>query len=111
MLFKLAVNVAVTLLPLRDTVQLLPEMLLQLPVQPPKPKPEFVGVAVSVTLGAWGKEAVQVPGQLMPAGVLVTVPLPGPATFTVTWEAPGTRPWQPTRNTISPAQSAAPTMR
>jgi len=49
---------------------------------PPKPvnwNPE-AAVAVSVTVVPGPKLAVQVVGQLMPAGVLVTVPLPDTAT-------------------------------
>ena len=91
MLCKLAVNVAVTLLPLTETVQLLPETLLQPPVQPPKPNPG-PGVAVSVTLGTLGNDAEQVLGQLMPVGMLATTPDPGPARFTVIWDAPCTNP-------------------
>ena len=45
------------------------------PLQPLKVK--FVpGVSVSVTFVLIGKAAIQVPGQLIPAGVLVTVPVP-----------------------------------
>jgi len=43
------------------------------------------GVAVNTTTVPLGKLAVQLPGQLTPAGVLVTVPPPVPALCTVSW--------------------------
>jgi len=52
------------------------------PPNPAKLKPE-VAVAVRVTVVPELNFAVQVPGQLMPAGLLVTVPLP--VTVTVNW--------------------------
>jgi hypothetical protein len=94
MLCKLAVKVAVTSLPPKDTVQVLlcfPHELTPDPDHPPKPNPA-AGVAVKVTCGLPVKFAEQVPGQLMPAGVLVMVPVPAPATFTVNWETPFTSP-------------------
>jgi hypothetical protein len=102
-LCRLAVKVAVTLLPSSKTVQLLPAAVQ--PVQPPKPKLLFAGVAVSTTLGWPVKFAEQVPGQLMPAGELVTVPLPAPSTVTVSWETPLTRPWHPPSAITSTAQA------
>jgi hypothetical protein len=54
---------------------------LQSPVKPEKVDPE-AGAAVSVTVVPLSKLALQVDGQLIPAGVLVTVP--GPETATVT---------------------------
>jgi len=36
--------------------------------------------------------AEQLGGQLIPGGLLVTVPLPGPPTLTVSCETPFTRP-------------------
>src|SRR5919197_6728174 len=48
------------------------------PLQPVKTEPG-VGVAVRVTMVPYGKTAEQVPPQSMPAGALVTVPLPVPA--------------------------------
>ena len=49
------------------------------PVQPANSEPAFAD-ALSVTLAGAGKDALQVPGQLMPAGELVTVPSPTTAT-------------------------------
>jgi hypothetical protein len=48
---------------------------LQAPPQPLKPKP-FAGAAVSVTWAPGAKLALQLDGQLIPEGELVTVPLP-----------------------------------
>lgn len=48
---------------------------LHAPVHAPKPYP-LPGTAVRVTCEFWGKLAEHVPGQLMPAGLLVTVPCP-----------------------------------
>ena len=57
------------------------------PVQPPPLQPLKVepaaGAAVSVTAVPLVKLAAQVAPQLMPAGELVTVPLPAPAGLTV----------------------------
>ena len=55
---------------------------LQAPLQPAKYAP-FAGTAVSFTTLPDAKEAVQVPGQLIPAGLLVTVPVPVPARLTL----------------------------
>ena len=54
----------------------------QAPLQPEKDDPE-VAVGVSVTDVPLSYGATQVPGQLMPAGLLVTVPEPEPAFVTV----------------------------
>ena len=55
---------------------------LQAPVQPAKV--EFgAGAAVSVTAVPGAKPAAQVVPQLMPAGLLVTVPVPVPEEVTV----------------------------
>jgi len=48
---------------------------LQAPAKPPKLKPE-PAVAVNVTDVPEAKLAVQAEGQLIPAGLLTTVPLP-----------------------------------
>jgi hypothetical protein len=52
------------------------------PLQPVKVEP-VAGVAVSVTAVPLAKLAAQVAGQLMPAGTLVTVPVPVPALVSV----------------------------
>jgi len=52
------------------------------PLQPLKVEPA-AGAAVSVTAVPLGKLAEQVAPQVMPAGELVTVPLPVPALLTV----------------------------
>lgn len=78
-------NVAVTLLPaVIVTVQVLvPE---QAPDQPEKLSPAD-GVAVSVTIVPYENVVEQVPGQEMPAGELVTVPLPLTLTESVSGSA------------------------
>jgi hypothetical protein len=55
------------------------------PLQPTKIEPD-VAAAVSVTELPVGNEALQVSPQLMPAGLLVTVPVPPPAFVTVSVE-------------------------
>ena len=52
------------------------------PVQPLKVEP-MAGMAVSITTVPLAKLAEQVAPQVMPAGALVTVPLPVPALETV----------------------------
>jgi len=54
----------------------------QAPLQPVKVEPA-AGVAPRVTDAPLAKLAEQVVGQLMPAGVLVTVPVPVPASVRV----------------------------
>jgi hypothetical protein len=54
----------------------------QAPYHPPKVESEL-GVAVSVTDVPLGKSALQVAGQLIPAGLLMTVPAPAPSFCTV----------------------------
>src|SRR4029078_10062927 len=57
------------------------------PLQPPPLKPlnvdSLVGVAVSVTLVPVANSAAHVPGQEIPLGLLVTMPMPPPPTVTV----------------------------
>jgi hypothetical protein len=54
----------------------------QEPDHPSKVEPDS-GVSVNTTAVPLGKLAVQVPGQLIPAGLLVTIPEPVPALATV----------------------------
>jgi hypothetical protein len=54
----------------------------QAPVHPAKVEPA-AALSVSVTEVPLVKFAPHVPGQLIPAGLLVTAPLPDPETFTV----------------------------
>ena len=56
------------------------------PLQPPKVEPA-AGAAVSVTAVPFVKLAAQVGPQVMPAGLLVTVPAPAPALETVSTRA------------------------
>jgi hypothetical protein len=74
-------NVAVTEL-LAVKVKLHVPVPVQAPDQPANVEPE-AAVAVSVTAVPLAKLAVHVVGQLMPAGLLVTVPVPAPALCTV----------------------------
>jgi hypothetical protein len=77
-------NVAVTCVfcpPASASWQLCP---LHAPLKPEKLEPA-AGAAVRLTVLPPANEAVHVPGQLIPAGVLVTVPLP--ETVTVSWAA------------------------
>ena len=67
-------NVAITL-SLKPIVTTQPPDPAQAPLQPPKFQP-LAGLSVSITLVPAAKLALQVPGQLIPAGELVT--LPGP---------------------------------
>jgi hypothetical protein len=76
------VKVAVTLrawviLTVQEPVPLHPS-----PLQPTNVDP-LAAAAVNVTLVPASKAALHAAGQLMPAGLLVTVPLPVPATLTV----------------------------
>lgn len=77
----MAVNVAVIELALVSvTLQVLVPV--QAPDQPANVEVAF-GAAVSVTMVPLGKLALQVGPQLIPAGLLVTVPAPVPALWTV----------------------------
>jgi hypothetical protein len=77
------------------------------PLQPEK-APLVPGVSVSVTWLFCGKVAEHVVGQLIPAGLLVTVPVPVPATVTDMVTSPGggggpepaTTPRQPARTMV-----------
>jgi hypothetical protein len=78
---KTAVKVAVTALAAFMVTEhpAVPE---QAPLQPVNAEPA-AGVSVNVTTVPLMKFALHVPGQLMPAGLLVTVPVPLPAKVTV----------------------------
>ncbi|GAC1433394.1 MAG: hypothetical protein NVS1B11_37050 [Terriglobales bacterium] len=70
-----------------DALELL-SVTLQAPVPeqaPPQPPNEFfaAGVAVSATCVPLAKLALHVPGQLIPEGLLITVPEPTPDSETV----------------------------
>jgi len=105
MLWRLAVKVAVRVAVFESVHGLvvpvqLPVVVLGLPagmLHPPKPKDAVgavTGVAVSVTCDTPLNVAVQVGGQLIPAGLLVTVPSPAPASSMVRSFTPRVRPWQ-----------------
>src|ERR1700692_535731 len=76
-------NVAVTLCAAFIVTTQLPTPL-QAPPQPLKPQP-FAGVAVSVTWVPEAQVALHVDGQLIPAGELVTAPLPVTLTVNATF--------------------------
>src|SRR5947208_12947973 len=91
---KLAV--ALTVVPLTVTLQEV-AVPVQAPLQPANEDP-LAAAAVNVTWLLVGKSNVQVPGQAMPDGLLVTVPLPVPVVVTVSRKFPlgmGTTPTQP----------------
>src|SRR5438093_4248464 len=84
----MSVNVAVTVVAaLRVTVQA-PGPEQPPPLQPLKVEPA-AGAAVSVTAVPLAKLAAQVAPQVMPAGLLVTVPAPVPALETVSVKVGG----------------------
>jgi len=76
------VNVAVTVVAAEIVTVQAPVPEQPPPLQPPKVEPA-AGPAVSVTAVPLVKLAAQVAPQSMPAGELVTVPLPVPAGVTV----------------------------
>jgi hypothetical protein len=80
MLLRVAPKVAVAvLLPgVTEHVALVP---LHEPLQPVKVEPE-AAAAVNTTDWLFGKVAVQLGGQLIPVGLLVTEPVPPPAVAT-----------------------------
>ena len=80
------VNVAVTVV-LACRLRLHVPVPVHPPDHPKKVLPES-GAAVNTTAVPLGKLAVQLPGQSIPAGELVTVPAPLPALFTVSWKGP-----------------------
>src|SRR6266850_1600189 len=96
------VNVAVT-----DVAAVTVTTQVPVPAQPPPLQPVNVepaaGAAVSVTMVPVVNEAEQVAPQAMPAGVLVTVPLPAPALETVSVEPVDTPVPVTSRDTVSPS--------
>jgi hypothetical protein len=83
----LAVKVAVTeALPVNVTLQA--AVPVQAPDQPANVELAF-GVAVSVTIVPLVKLALHIAPQLIPAGLLVIVPAPVPALWTVSWKEVG----------------------
>src|SRR5207302_1138339 len=78
----MSVNVAVTVVAALRVMVQGPVPAQPPPVQPVKEEPA-AGAAVRVTAVPLGKLAEQVAPQLMPAGLLVTVPMPVPALLTV----------------------------
>src|SRR5437870_639690 len=100
---RLAPNVAVTVLTV-FTVSVHVLAPVHAPLHPAKVNPAS-GVAVNVTFAPGGKLALQVVLQLIPAGALVTVPVPAPAVVTVRPRGACPSPWQPERNNA--ADSAA----
>jgi hypothetical protein len=85
--FELAVNVAVTDV-LADKVTLQVDVPLHAPLQPAKDDPSDA-VGVSVTDVPASKVALQVFPQLIPPGLLLTVPCPVPAVCTLSCTPPG----------------------
>jgi len=79
---KVGVNVAVTVVAAETVTTHDPVPEQPPPLQPPKVEPA-AGAAVSVTAVPLVKLAAQVAPQVMPAGLLVTVPAPVPALETV----------------------------
>src|SRR5439155_10551183 len=80
------VNVAVTVVAAESVTVQVPMPEQPPPLQPVKMEPA-AGAAVSVTAVPLAKLAAQVAPQVMPAGLLVTVPAPAPALETVSTRA------------------------
>src|SRR5213594_2300220 len=79
---KVGAKVAVTVVAAESVTTHVPVPLQPPPLQPLKVEP-MAGMAVSITTVPLAKLAEQVAPQVMPAGALVTVPLPVPAGVTV----------------------------
>lgn len=120
MLFRLAVKVAVRVAEFETVHGLVVPV--QLPVltlspgtlHPPKPNDAVgavTGEAVNVTEDTPWNVAVQVGGQLIPAGVLVTEPSPAPASSIETSFTPRVRPWHPKNVHIDAMAATAATSR
>jgi hypothetical protein len=77
-------KVAMAATALVPTVKLHVPVPVHAPVQPANTEAEDEGVAVKITFVPLLMLALHVPGQLMPPTLLVTDPLPVPATVTVT---------------------------
>src|SRR5712691_3415512 len=104
MLCRLALKVAVTeAVAATEQVVAVP---LHAPLHPAKPNP-VAGVAVKVTCDTFVNVPEHVPGQLIPVGLLVTVPVPAPAKVTVNPDTPLTRPWQLVRAITKKAAAAS----
>jgi len=104
MLCRLALKVAVTeAVAATEQVVAVP---LHAPLHPAKPNP-VAGVAVKVTCDTFVNVPEHVPGQLIPVGLLVTVPVPAPARVTVNPDTPLTRPWQLVRAITKKAAAAS----
>src|SRR6266704_1401840 len=83
-------KVAVTVVAAESVTTHVPVPLQPPPVQPLKVEP-MAGMAVSITTVPLAKLAEQVAPQVMPAGALVTVPLPVPALETVSVKVSGVK--------------------
>jgi len=104
MLCRLALKVAVTAaVAATEHVVAVP---VHAPLQPTNPNP-VAGAAVRVTCETFVNVPEHVPGQLIPVGLLVTVPVPAPARVTVNPDTPFTSPWQPVRAITKRAAAAS----
>src|SRR5207253_1418283 len=84
---KVGVKVAVTAVAAETVTTHVPAPLHPPPLQPVKAEPA-AGLAVRVTAVPLAKLAEQIAPQLIPAGLLATVPAPAPAAETVTTHVP-----------------------